>query len=350
LFAAVREACASEWERDFDYRPSDEEIASWCRWALPETDEWWSRQRKPHAVDLEARRIHADIAAATLRLDALAEEARRARDKRMSLIHEEGGDPSRAVLDRVDARLTERERALVYCKIITDLSGWVDAARRQDELRLRRAFEATGLRFQPIFGYQPWIDVGDPSIRLQVALEVLTISEWSAVPDDAQPVDEGIPDLWKPQVKLARSDRQAALMSLLAGTRPAATKRSNTVASVIIAETKTMRLAIRRAVTRVTEAFIAVHGQTVRDSDGKSLFADSETTSRLRSLPMTHEAAMYQSVAIAKMNDISLSIRHYLRDRLGPEAWAIVEKTLAAAEAASAAQIERLRDQGPTSS
>ncbi len=35
LFAAVREACAAEWERDFEYRPSDEEIVSWAKWAFP---------------------------------------------------------------------------------------------------------------------------------------------------------------------------------------------------------------------------------------------------------------------------------------------------------------------------
>lgn len=109
-----------------------------------------------------------------------------------------------------------------------------------------------------------------------------------------------------------------------------------------------MRLAIRRAVMHVTEAFIAVHGETVRDSDGKPMFADSETTSRLMNRPTTHERAMYQSVAIAKIDDVLLSIRHYVRDRIGPEAWAIVEKAVEAAELARAAEIERLQIEGPT--
>ena len=59
---------------------------------------------KPHAVDIEARRIHADISAALLRLDGLAAEAHRARDKGMSFVSEEGGQPGRAALDRADAR------------------------------------------------------------------------------------------------------------------------------------------------------------------------------------------------------------------------------------------------------
>jgi hypothetical protein len=357
LFAAVREACAAEWEQDFEYRPSDEEIASWYQWALPETDEWWSRHRKPHAIELDARHIHTAIGNAILRLDALAEEARRARDRRMSLIGEEGGHPSRAVLDRVDARLTERERALVYCKIVTDLSAWVNTARHEEELRLKKVFEETGLRFKPTFDHQPWIDVGDPSVRLLVALEVLTISRWSAIPDaeavqggmDAQGVQGGIPERWKPLVQLARSDRQAALMSLLAGTRPPSTKRSSTVASVIIAETKTMRLAVRRAVKHVSEAFIALHGEVVRDRGGEPLFARSEETSRLRTRPVTHELAMYQAVALAKMNDVMSSMGQYIRDELGPDVYAVFEKAMAAADAARKAQIERLRDQGPAS-
>jgi hypothetical protein len=248
----------------------------------------------------------------------------------------------------VDARLTERERALVYCKIVTDLSGWVNTARREEELRLKKTFEETGLRFKPTFDQQPWIDVGDPSIRLLVALEVLTISQWSAVPD-AQAVEGGIPDRWKPRVQLARSDRQAALMSLLAGTRPPTTRRSSTVASVIIAETKTMRLAVRRAVKRVSEAFIALHGEVVRDGGGEPLFAGSEETSRLRTRPVTHELALYQAVALAKMNDVMSSMRHYIRDELGPEVYAVFEKAMTAAEAARDAQIERLRSQGAMS-
>lgn len=84
LFAAVRKACATEWERNFEYHPNDEEIASWAKWTFPETDEWWSRHREPHAIELEARRIHADIGAALVRLDALAAEASGALNRRIT--------------------------------------------------------------------------------------------------------------------------------------------------------------------------------------------------------------------------------------------------------------------------
>jgi hypothetical protein len=138
-------------------------------------------------------------------------------------------------------------------------------------------------------------------------------------------------------------------MSLLAGTRPPTTKRSHTVASVIIAETKTMRPAIQRSVKHVTEAFAALHGEIVRDSNGDPLFAGSEPTSRLRNRPMTQELAMYQSVAMAKMNEVMSSIREYIRGELGPDAHAIFENAVAAAEAERDAQIARLQREGPTS-
>jgi hypothetical protein len=72
------------------------------------------------------------------------------------------------------------------------------------------------------------------------------------------------------------------------------------------------------------------------------MFADSEATSRLMNRPMTHVAAMYRSVAIVKMNDVFSSIRQHIRDLLGPDAYAIFEKMVAAAEAERTTQIERL--------
>jgi hypothetical protein len=192
--------------------------------------------------------------------------------------------------------MTERQIDLVHSTTLGHLERWLRGADDAEDARVREAYKRTGCRFRPErFVERPWIDAATPPVRTLVALDVISLASVDARAD-VQP--NGEPRVLPLLVK-RRTDRQAAYMSLLSGETPTVSTRQS-VADVIIHETRAMRMAIRRAWERVCLAWRTLMNEAALDVEGRPLFATTDA-SRLRRRPDDMEDAMFQAVALTKL-------------------------------------------------
>lgn len=226
LFARVRERCETEYEAAFG--------KAWTG-----IDDW-PQFTPPSDFERRARAVYEQLASAVEAARSLVDEHKHA-----------VGEWTRETSTFSSAELLKnRPPAVATSTTAAKLAAWVGEADRAAEER-RATGEMDGAELRTDISVRPWTETDPVGPRFLVAAHVLTLATFHVVPISVCGFADGVAIA---PLSIA-TDREAAVMSLLHGNRPASTTKTWTVAKVIAGEAATMRLQLRRTVSRLVDVW-----------------------------------------------------------------------------------------------